>query len=79
MTPSNAILLAGALISGAILIDHLIPPATAQVETFQGGGAKSAVAGERLWWVESRARVNRVHMCIDEGTRVTCLLEDVAK
>ena len=80
MTYPHAIVLAAALIAGAIVIDKLPSTAIAQnlPEGF-GSRTQNVVAGERLWWVESRVQNNRVYMCMDTGNGVRCRFEDVPK
>ncbi len=80
MTYPQAIVIAAVAIAAALLVDKLPTAALAQTpaEGF-GQRAENVVAGERLWWVESRAQTHRVHMCVDVGNGVRCRHEDVAK
>lgn len=84
MTPTltypQAIVVAAALVAGAFLVDRILPSAVAQnAPESIGLRAENAVAGERLWWVETRPQGNRVHMCVDVGNGVRCRHEDVAR
>ncbi len=80
LTYPQAIVVAATLIAGTILADRVFPVAAAQnAPESVGLRAENAVAGERLWWVETRAQSNRVHMCVDVGNGVRCRHEDVAK
>jgi len=80
MNYPHAIVLAAALIAGAIVVDKLPSVAVAQnVPEGYGFRAENAVAGERLWWVESRVQHNRVYMCIDIGNGLRCRFEDIPK
>jgi hypothetical protein len=102
MNYPNAIVLAAALIAGAVVIDKtltvaeaqtpLLPPPAAPapspspalpsppvIPEGYGFRAGNAVAGERLWWVETRVQSNRVHMCVDTGGGIRCRHEDVPR
>ena len=80
MTYPQAIVLAAALLAGAVAVDRLTTVAAAQgVPDGYGFRAENAVAGERLWWVETRVQSNRVHMCVDVGNGIRCRFEDVPK
>jgi hypothetical protein len=80
MNYPTAIVVGAALVAGAIALDKLPTPAFAQVPS-EGFSFRpqNLVAGEKLWWVESRVQANRVYMCNDIGDGVRCRYQDVPK